>query len=97
MSEHNHITDLRAELFATMRALRDKENPMDIARAKAVADVAQTIINSAKVEVDMLQTVGRRLEPTGFIGNRPQDTLDRQEAGKRVYGQLPPASPTGSL
>ena len=82
----NHINDinaLRDELFATIRALRDPNNPMDIARAKAVADVSQTIINSAKVEVDMINAIGaRRIEPSGFIGNRPRDTLEQQD-GKR--------------
>jgi hypothetical protein len=32
---------------------------MDIERAKAVADVAQTIINSAKVEVEHLKATGQ--------------------------------------
>lgn len=73
------INALRTELFATIRALRDEKNPMDIARAKAVGDVAQTIINSAKVEVDMINAVGaKRLTPTNFIGN----ALPAPEPGK---------------
>jgi len=54
----NKIEDLRNHLFAALEALADKENPMDIDRAKAISDVAQTIINSAKVEVDYLKEVG---------------------------------------
>lgn len=54
----NTIEDLRAELFAALRGLNDKQNPMDIERAKAVADVAQVIVNSAKVEVDHLKVTG---------------------------------------
>ena len=49
------IDDLRGHLFDTLEALADKNNPMDINRAKAIANVAQTIINSAKVEIDYLR------------------------------------------
>lgn len=61
----NTITDLRGHLFDTLRALKDKDNPMDIDRARAVSDIAQTIINSAKVEVDHLRVAGGK--GSGFI------------------------------
>jgi len=51
----NKMTDLRNHLFETIEGLMDSENPMDIQRAKAVAGVAQTIINSAKLEVEYLK------------------------------------------
>jgi hypothetical protein len=41
----------------TIEQLNDPDKPMEIERAKAVATVAQTIINSAKVEVDMAKAV----------------------------------------
>ena len=47
----NKIQDLRDHLFATLEALQDKDEPMDIDRARAVADVAKVIVDSAKVEV----------------------------------------------
>lgn len=53
----NKITDLRDHLFETLEALKDPETPMDIDRARAISDIAQTIINSAKVEIDMLKAV----------------------------------------
>lgn len=53
----NKMEDLRNHLFATLEALGDTEKPMELDRAKAIAEVAQTIINSAKVEVDFLRTV----------------------------------------
>lgn len=49
------IETVRRHLLDTMAALRDPTNPMDVARAKAVADVATVIINSAKVEVEYLR------------------------------------------
>jgi hypothetical protein len=60
------ITDLRSHLFDTLTALKDKEKPMEIERAKAVAEVAQVIINTAKVEVEFLHATGRK-QGTGFI------------------------------
>jgi predicted RNA methylase len=62
----NKIEDLRNHLFATLEALQDKENPMELDRAKTISEVAQTIINSAKVEVDVMRTVGAT-QGTGFI------------------------------
>lgn len=52
------IDRLRDSLFATLEALQDKNNPMDIERAKAVCDVSQVIINAAKVEVDFARVNG---------------------------------------
>ena len=54
----NKIEDLRNHLFATIENLMDEEKPLDLDRAKAIADVAQVIINSAKVEVDFINKVG---------------------------------------
>jgi len=54
----NKIEDLRDHLFETLEALKDKEKPMDIERAKAISTVAQTIINTAKVEIDYIEATG---------------------------------------
>lgn len=62
----NTMTDLRNHLFEVMEALKDEEKPMEIARAKAVVDVAQALIDSAKVEVDFLEVIDSS-EATGFF------------------------------
>lgn len=67
----NKIQDLRNHLFATLEALQDEEKPMELDRAKAVSDVAQTIINSAKVEVDYLKATGE-ISGTGFL-DKPKE------------------------
>jgi len=54
----NKIDDLRNHLFETLEALKDEEKPMDLARAKAVADVAKVLVESAKVEVAFLKVTG---------------------------------------
>lgn len=66
----NKIDDLRDHLFETIEALKDKDNPMDLDRAKAIADVGQVIINSAKVEVDLLKTVGGNPDSSLFLKAR---------------------------
>lgn len=61
----NKIEDLRNHLFATLEALRDEDKPMDIERAKAVASVAQVIVDSAKAENDFIKLTGS--SGSGFI------------------------------
>lgn len=70
MAAKNKIEDLRNHLFETLEALKDKDEPMDIERAKAVADVAKVIVETAKVEVAFLREVGE-LSGTGFIPATP--------------------------
>lgn len=57
MSKHN-IDELRGHLFAALDGLRNKDEPMDLDRAKTIADVAQVLINSAKAENDYLRATG---------------------------------------
>ncbi len=77
----NRIEDLRNHLFATIEALSDQEEPMDLDRAKAISEVAQTIINSAKVEVEFLKVTDRERD-SGFLSNeRPQ--LLPMQGGKK--------------
>ena len=69
MPKKNTMNDLRDHLFAALEGLADVDNPMEIARAEAIAGVAQTIINSAKVEVDLLKAVsGSRPGSPAFFG-----------------------------
>ncbi len=56
----NKMEDLRNHLFAALEGLADPEKPMEIARAQAISDVAQVLINSAKVEVELIKTVGSK-------------------------------------
>lgn len=60
-----NVNDLREHLFETLKALRDEKNPMDLERAKTISTVAQTIINSAKVECDFIEAAG--IKGSGFI------------------------------
>jgi hypothetical protein len=62
----HQIDDLRTHLFETLVALRDKANPMDLDRARAIADVSKVIVESAKVEVDFLKVTGAT-KSTNFL------------------------------
>jgi hypothetical protein len=62
----NKIEDLRNHLFATLEALQDKEDPMDLERAKAVVNVASALIEIQKVENDYIKVTGKD-KGTGFI------------------------------
>lgn len=85
----NDITAVRTALFDTLRALGDKDKPMDIDRAKAINEVAQTIINSAKVEVDALRVIGGT--GSGFIPALPPQKPEPRPAleNLREKGILP--------
>lgn len=67
----NKIEDLRNHLFATIEALQDEDDPMDLERAKTISEVAKTIISSAKVEVSFLKAVGGE-GGSGFIPCEPR-------------------------
>ena len=67
----NKIEDLRDHLFETLEALKDDEKPMDVSRAKAIADVSGRIIDSAKVENEYLSITGATAG-SGFIPEQPR-------------------------
>jgi hypothetical protein len=50
------IDDLRAVLFDTLAAAKD--GSLDIERIRAINDVAQTLVNTAKAEIDYLKVTG---------------------------------------
>ncbi|TAN50872.1 MAG: hypothetical protein EPN21_07940 [Methylococcaceae bacterium] len=63
----NKLDDLRNHLFATLEALQDEEKPMELERAKVIADVAQVLVSSAKVEVDFLKVFDGDGVVSGFF------------------------------
>lgn len=82
------ITDLRKSLFQALDDLADKQaSPETIDRAKAISDVAQTIINSAKVEVDFIRATGGK-GGTGFMGaGTPTPTLPGSPPANEIVEQ----------
>jgi hypothetical protein len=90
-----HINELRIELLATLRDLRDRTNPMEPDRARAVAQVASVLVDSARVEVEYIKITGQDTsnfidclkapEAVAAITNAPTTTIDRSEAGVVRY------------
>ena len=59
------INYLRESLLSVMDMLA--EDKIDIDRAKAICDIGQVLVNSAKVEVDMMKATEG--QGTGFMRN----------------------------
>lgn len=59
----NHISSVRAHLLATLADLRNPDNPMDVNRAKAIAEVSSVLVDTARVEVDYLKATGQENAP----------------------------------
>jgi hypothetical protein len=76
--ELDHISTMRRHLLEQLRALRcaerGEELGLEIRRAKAVTEVAQTLINAAKVEVEYTMAVKGASEST-FLQEHDQDSL----------------------
>lgn len=83
MTKENTIDDLRSVLFDTLAALQDKQKPMDIDRALAIKEVAQTVINTAKAEVDFAKLHGGNVG-SGFFGGQPALSATGHAAGGAV-------------
>ncbi|MAM87544.1 MAG: hypothetical protein CME36_09595 [unclassified Hahellaceae] len=65
------ITDLRESLFDVMEKLKSGEITVD--QAKAISGVAQTIVNSAKVENEYLRATEQN-QGSGFITDQSVKT-----------------------
>ncbi len=67
------ITELRAQLFATLAGVKD--GTVDLDRARAVNEIGKTIVDTARVEVDYLKATGGGessfLDTTIGSGNLP--------------------------
>ena len=86
------ITDLREQLMQTLADLRNRENPMDVDRARAVAQVANVLVDTAKVEVDYIKATGAQGDSL-FISPLNSDP-ERLLSGGESKGKIQP-TPTG--
>lgn len=100
--ELDHISTLRRHMLDQLRALRNAERgeelSLEIRRAKAVSEVAQTIINAARVEVDYVNAVRGAAESsflqepdenkTPSLPAQPQSALPTAETAKLTGGEV---------
>ena len=82
----NKISDLRNHLFETLEALKDEEKPMDLARARAIADVSRVLVDSDKVEVEFLKVTGG-LRSTGFLPEEEETPRPKLTAAGTTRGR----------
>lgn len=68
-AKQHGIEKLREHLFATLTGLSEKT--MDIATAKTISEVSQTIINSAKVEIEFQSQTKRLIKSEFFPSVEP--------------------------
>lgn len=82
------ISDVRDLLFAQMRALsRDDATAETLDKSKAMAELAQTIINSGKLELDYMKHTGQM--GTGFIqrvDEKAEQKTSRTPTGIKTIG-----------
>lgn len=66
-----NIQDLRGALFATLDEFRSGNRSAE--EVKAICEISQVIINTAKVEVDFIKTNGGG--DSGFLGPTETESL----------------------
>ena len=88
MQKKNGLIELRANLFTVMEKLMDEENPMEIERAKAIANVGQTIINSATLEV-------RAINAMSIAGGSPKKSEFFELEEESQWPRALPPKPNG--
>jgi hypothetical protein len=81
------INELREHLMGTLASLRDRENPMEPDRARAVASVASVLVDTARVEVDYIKATGQ--EESSFLGSDKQDQPRLEQDGPTAHNPFP--------
>lgn len=95
-NSHSHnLVELRGHLFATLAALRDKENPMEIDRARAVCAVAKEITDTARIEIDYQRVTGNEIgsqfiESPAQLTDHNAKTINHPAGSKATHVQPVP-------
>lgn len=69
-----HIDAVRQSLMDTLADLRNKDKPMEIDRARAIAEVANVLVSTAKVECEYLKLTGQ--DRSNFLETPADDISD---------------------
>jgi uncharacterized protein (UPF0218 family) len=80
---NNDILALRSHLFNTLAALQDKDNPMDLDRAKTICQVGDVIVDTAKTEIDFMRVNGS-IETQFFQKPTPPAQLSEPAAKQAI-------------
>lgn len=83
-----HITQVRQSLLDTLADLRNRENPMDVDRARAVAQVASVLVDTAKVEVEYIKAAGGK-DRSEFMEAEPSTPQIPNSTGPSAHNPFP--------
>jgi ribosomal protein S3AE len=88
----NDLTALRNHMFEVIERLKSNNDPeasecekMDVETAKAITNAAQSIIHSAKIEIDFLKLIAKgdnvqgveaAAEKTRFLASKPIKSIN---------------------
>lgn len=89
----NDISALRESLFAVLAGLKSGEIKID--QAKAINETAQTLINTAKVEVDFMRASGKTIDSDFLPSIQAPDTRDSARKSLTASGQQTTAPTPG--
>jgi hypothetical protein len=81
----NTLNDLRDHLFAQLENLSDPDKPLEkeIERAKAMAALADRIIDGARVQVEFAEVTGQDVTGAFFPKDQPDSLVERIEPNPR--------------
>lgn len=82
-----HITDLREHLMQTLASLRDRENPMEPDRARAIGQVASVLVDTAKAEIDYIKATGA--DRSDFLATTATTALPAQSDTPTAHNPFP--------
>lgn len=85
----NLMGEVRESLLETLRQLKSGDKSMDVGKAKAIANVAQTLINSYTLQVRAINSMGAQMSPALV-----QEITGQTPAARP---KLPPAKPNGGV
>jgi hypothetical protein len=77
MKNTNTIQELREILFETLRGVKD--GTVSIERGKAVGELTQTIVNTAKIEVEFIKATKGKVKGSGFIPEQDTPALPNSD------------------
>jgi hypothetical protein len=78
----NRLTDLRGHLFDVIERLKDPRTdaPMDTKTAEAICLAAKRLVETAEVELQFREQIGREMEASEFLALPKQRRTRRLEA-----------------
>lgn len=80
-----HMSQLREHLLGTLADLRNRDKPMEPDRARAVAQVASVLVDTARVEVDYLKATGQAR--ANFLEEKPDAAVAHLGTTPSGYSQ----------